>query len=466
MYPNNDSKAETIIGEINIIPTRKGSLTLLEGVTIVEEIQPKERLTEPTFDHTEKEVVQYKETTLGGTVISRERVEVTFSPEISKVLLNYISYIPEFSDIHLENKRISEKINRLSQISGGLLDSFDYSKFLLEKLNEIQAIGRTEILCDLDILTLEMSDFIRDEDIISIETQNPNEIFGCQVSYDISGVVRISFETVTPSELAKFPSVWHDGRKVEYRYQYSTYSSLESLLEKLQMGLDYELDKLNNYGAKQFEAADLSTYEFEAQKEFGEGLIYQGVTVYSSYNRTLQTKWFKTEIEAKESIVAAETFVAEWKEEDKADALARYNRSLEDDYSYDVEGLDMSIEIVTHNGYTYFVGYIVEANGLEVMYVKKAAFTKEEIEAARSTEGIEKFKRLLTEISSFKYSEEFEDVERFAQDNRKGRLMSEMQSYLDRACNEAYEMSEYAYELLKKQKKFIFLLRLNIPLIK
>ena len=450
----NEVKAETIIGEINIIPTRRGSLTLLEGVTVVEEIQPKDRITEATFDYTTKEVVQFKETTLGGTVISKEKLEIQFSEDIAKVLFTNIGYITEFSDIHAENKAIANKINSLSKISGGLVDSFDYSKWLLNKLIEVQAIGRTEIICDLEDLTLNMSDFFSLEDIYAIEAENPIELDGQAIRYEKNSdgyYVEIQLnDNISLEVIETLPTEWVDGRKVVYKFNNYSYNSIEDVKNRFNRNLNDAFERLQ-YDKQTFNEGDKIV--LAKPKIWDGGVAFQGLVVYSEYSCTLQTKWFKTQLEAIESIEVVEAFIIEYKKAAKADALRDFNRRYEDDIFYSIDGLDMSIEEIEYNGYKLFVGYVVSKNALDVCYIKQAAFTKEEIEANRDTSKNLKFRSLLDEISNFRYTEDFQDVERFAQNNRKGRLMSEIQSYLDRAANEAYEMSKYAIELFEKAKE-------------
>ena len=446
--------AETIVGSITIIPTSRGSLTLLEGVTVVEDIEAKERISNPSFDYTTKEVVQYKETTIDGTVMSREKLDVVFSEDIAKVLLNYMTSIEEFSDINRNNLEVAKELNRLALLSGGLVEPIDYSTWLLAQLIEIQAVGRMEVICDLPLLTLELSNFVSEADVVSIEADSPLEMDGVSIEYRKDSeeyyVEFILNDNISLEDIGNLFTEWIDGRKIVYKFNGYRCASIEDVKERFNRNLNDAFERLQ-YDSKRFNTTDVVV--LAEPKLWMGGTAFQGLKIYSDYGKVLETKWFKTELEATESIAEMDVVLEKWANEAKEDALNNYNRQHEDDYFYSIEELDMEIKSVEVDGFTFFTGYVVAPRALNVCYIKQAALTTEEIEAARDTSSNIKFRALLDEITSFKYSEEYEDVENYAQNNRKGRLMSDIQSYLDRAANEAYDMSELAYEYFNEAKK-------------
>lgn len=438
------------VGNLTSIETRRGVLRLVEMVTYLDSA-PVTTTTPPTFDKDKMEVVTVTETKVNGVVTETSKETCKFSLETAKVLLNNIHSIPEFAPIHTANKAVVAELDDLHIRSCGDIAKVDYAAWLLERLVAIEAVGRTEVVCDLETLTLKLEDIITHDEVDFTRLCTPNEISGFQVEYIKDGgkfEAKMIVPELDAQVIEALPTVIESAHTLWYLHGYTRYNCEGDLIALLEKQLERSFNDLQNESVS-FDG--MAGFVGITTKEWKGGVAYLGVKHY--YSNRFQTWFYKTETEALDSVQACLAIDAEYNESKRVEAVSRWNRYNGTTWDDEENLPSMDIEAIEYDGVQMFIGYVVSNHYLEVRYRKIAALDSVTIETQRSFETIEKFKALVVEISDFQYCDDRSDIEEFAVGRGKRKILSEIQSLTDRARNFCYDLDVEAYRLFEQAKK-------------
>jgi len=403
--------------------------------------------TPPSFDGERKEVVTITETKVNGVVVESSKEVCTFSKEVAQILLNNLYRIPGVAEVNSANREVAAKINALHIQSAGMVKDISYTEWMLSRLEELQAVGMVELLADIDYLTLKLEDFVASDDAEYIGLAAPKEVSGFPLEYKKDSGNFFAALTIDAWDgVTSLPVALEMGQRVAFRWNGYLLNTIEEVIQKKQEALEREFTALQR-DTTSFSGFDNAV--LAEPKPWVGGIAYMGVVHrYSDY---FETRWFKTEEEAKESIETSKAAQIEYDAKGKADAVYRWNRYESiDDCS---ETLPTSeVEEISYMGYTLFVGWVAVVRYLEVMYYKQARGSKEEFETSFDASELQKYKELNVLISDFQYCEDREAVETFAFNNSKRGVLRDIQSLTDRARNLCFEMDAEAFQLFDKAK--------------